>query len=436
MLIMAENKSKVEALASKPPQDASVLQDAGSGQSTKIECDPKESLQSQQQGTTPATQNIEVETSEDAIPTLSSSLTPTHKDTKKIEVLDELKRRILGVIYGNACGDAIGLLTEFMNAREAKVYYGDKIGLEFNLKVPDMHRSRFKEGDWTDDTDQMILIMLSIIDEQGKVSPTDYASKLLSWARKGFPELGDYAGMGLGATTSHVLRHNSFLTDPHSASNSIWELSGRYVAPNGALMRTSILGVFQYHSLERVWQNTLDICKVTHADPRCQASCVALTTAIALMLQKSSEVINKDGSFKEDVILQKSYDAAKIFLGGNKGYKKELKHHMFATKLSTLKLDESKKIGYTYKCLGAGFWAFKQKDFRIALEAITMEGGDADTNGAVAGALLGCKLGVDKLPGSWVGHLLYKDWLDKIIEKFYPFVLNESKEELSKDVTK
>ena len=34
---------------------------------------------------------------------------------------DELKQRILGVIYGNACGDAIGLLTEFMNEREAKI---------------------------------------------------------------------------------------------------------------------------------------------------------------------------------------------------------------------------------------------------------------------------------------------------------------------------
>ena len=33
---------------------------------------------------------------------------------------NELKERILGVIFGNASGDAIGLLTEFMNVREAK----------------------------------------------------------------------------------------------------------------------------------------------------------------------------------------------------------------------------------------------------------------------------------------------------------------------------
>lgn len=38
------------------------------------------------------------------------------------------------------------------------------------MKVPDMHRSRWKNGDWTDDTDQMILIMISIIENNGKVS--------------------------------------------------------------------------------------------------------------------------------------------------------------------------------------------------------------------------------------------------------------------------
>ena len=58
-------------------------------------------------------------------------------------------------------------------------YYGDKKGLEYEMKVPDFHRERWKTGDWTDDTDQMILIMLSIIDQQGKV-------KLLwkSWRRE------------------------------------------------------------------------------------------------------------------------------------------------------------------------------------------------------------------------------------------------------------
>jgi len=55
--------------------------------------------------------------------------------------------------------------------------------------------------------------------------------------------------------------------------------------------------------------------------------------------------------------------------------KKELKKHMFASSLAELKLSEEGKIGYTYKTLGAGFWAFRQSDFRQALTELVMEVG-------------------------------------------------------------
>ena len=45
------------------------------------------------------------------------------------------------------------------------------------------------------------------------------------------------------------------------------------------------------------------------------------------------------------------------------------------------------------------------------------QGGDADTNGAVAGALLGCKLGASALPATWLNELKYKDWLDGHIDR-------------------
>lgn len=46
-----------------------------------------------------------------------------------------------------------------------------------------------------------------------------------------------------------------------------------------------------------------------------------------------------------------------------------------------------------------------------------LQAGDADTNGAVAGALLGCKLGASTLPDSWRDGLKHKDWLDGHINK-------------------
>ena len=53
--------------------------------------------------------------------------------------------------------------------------------------------------------------------------------------------------------------------------------------------------------------------------------------------------------------------------------KDELKKYMYEDSLEKLKLDEDGKIGYTYKCMGAGFWALRQQDFRASLEAITFE---------------------------------------------------------------
>ena len=53
--------------------------------------------------------------------------------------------------------------------------------------------------------------------------------------------------------------------------------------------------------------------------------------------------------------------------------KEELKQHMFVKDLEQLELAASSSIGYTFKCLGAGFWAFKQKDFREAITKLTME---------------------------------------------------------------
>lgn len=86
----------------------------------------------------------------------------------------------------------------------------------------------------------------------------------------------------------------------------VWEGSGKFLAPNGGVMRTSILGTMQFHDLEKVIENTKNACKVTHADPRCIASCVAVTVAIALMLQ--GKHIKNNGEYDVDEITRKAHD--------------------------------------------------------------------------------------------------------------------------------
>ena len=46
------------------------------------------------------------------------------------------------------------------------------------MKIPDFHRSRWQVGDWTDDSDQMLLILLSLLDQGGEVLSAFHADKV------------------------------------------------------------------------------------------------------------------------------------------------------------------------------------------------------------------------------------------------------------------
>ena len=46
---------------------------------------------------------------------------------------------------------------------------------------------------------------------------------------------------------------------------------------------------------------------------------------------------------------------------------------MFAKTLTALKLDEAGSRGYTFKALGAGFWALRQQNYKKAITELVME---------------------------------------------------------------
>jgi ADP-ribosylglycohydrolase len=251
----------------------------------------------------------------------------------------------------------------------------------------------------------MILIMETILELNGSLDERRYAAKLLvprhdttndttrhdecaesdwcgphqRWINRGFPELGDVSGMGLGATTAQVVHHPEFLQNPHAAAEAAWVRLNRNAAPNGAVMRTSILGVLDHDDLDRVVANTVRIAKVTHFDSRCLASSVAATTAIALMLQGAHDVESDEGL--QQVIDKAVAHGLKVL---EPQYAEEFKQHIkgdaSVASLHSLELDDAWKIGYTFKCVGSGFWGLcASNDFKHMINLLVREGGDADT---------------------------------------------------------
>ena len=63
-----------------------------------------------------------------------------------------------------------------------------------------------------------------------------------------------------------------------------------------------------------------------------------------------------------------------------------------------------------FQCVELAVRKSTHKYFTFCLASF-LKAGDADTNGAVAGALLACKLGLPAIPQPWRDGLVNKDWL-------------------------
>lgn len=301
--------------------------------------------------------------------------------------MDDLLDRIKGTIYGQAVGDALGLGTEGMDVYDMAWKYPNGF-TRYSEIFQDHHRRRWKIGDWTDDTDMMLCIANAIIKDKG-VNLTTIAQNFKDWAN-GTP-------MGIGANTYKVLMIGDYVEMPLDVSKRIWEMSRYHSAANGGLMRTSIVGLLPTD----VEQSAANICRLTHYDPRCVGSCVIVSELIhAFVYEKPIP------TYDQIIAIGRRYDERIV----------EYIELSRSEDIKALDLQEDHSVGYTLKTLAAGLWAYWHAEtFKDGLLAVVNAGGDADTNAAVACAILGSKFGFNAIPSEYVDGLIYKEQLDGVI---------------------
>lgn len=307
--------------------------------------------------------------------------------------------RILGCLYGQAIGDALGLGSEFMNKDEVVKNY--PLGLtRYDQIIQDDHRRRWEKGEWTDDTDMMLCILSAF--EDGKFNVQKVAQNFKDWLNGGPSDIG--------MNTFKVLNMRDYVEQPEMCSKICWDASNHQSAANGALMRTSVVGA----AMENVTEQTEAICKLTHYDPRCVGSCVIATSIIHNLIRNDKQL-----SYNEIKAIGEQYDD-RIAEWIDLAYKNE--------DVSALELDKRHSIGYTLRTLAAALWCYwHAKSFEGGLLAIVNEGGDADTNGAIAGAVLGAKFGYNSIPKYYIENLYNEELYRAKANKFISSVLNESK---------
>lgn len=298
-------------------------------------------------------------------------------------IIDKLK----GVIYGQAIGDALGLGTEGMTDEDMAWKYPQGI-THYSDIFQDRHRKRWKIGDWTDDTDMMLCIANAVIKDNG-VNLTSIAQNFKNWA-SGTP-------MGIGETTYKVLILADYVERPQEVAKNIWEMTHRKGAANGGLMRTSIVGTFP----KSVEQCAANICRLTHYDPRCVGSCVIVSQLIHQLMYEGFGL-----TYHQMADIARKYDARII----------DYIDLSLAPDIKALELQDPDSVGYTLRCLAAALWAYwHAPSFQEGLLSIVRAGGDADTNAAVACAILGAKFGYHTIPEEYKEGLIYRNQLDETI---------------------
>ena len=302
---------------------------------------------------------------------------------------DTLIDRLKGTIYGQAIGDALGLGTEGMTDEDMAWKYPNGITLYSDI-FQDRHRRRWKTGDWTDDTDMMLCIARTVVKDRG-VNLTSIAQNFKEWAM-GEP-------MGIGDTTYKVLMVADYVEKPFEVSKLVWEMGHRRGAAKGGLMRTSVVGTFP----KAVEECAANICRLTHYDPRCVGSCVVVSKLIHSLIYE-----NKGLSYYDMIDCAGRYD-------------RRIAEYIDSAKLALdirdLELQDEYSVGYTLRCMSAALWAYwNAKSFEHGLLTVVRAGGDADTNAAVACAVLGAKYGYEAIPDEYKEGLVYRDQLDEVIE--------------------
>lgn len=341
---------------------------------------------------------------------------------------EQLVDKIKGLIFGNAIGDSLGIMTECFSADDSKRAWEGKEWKLMNSISP----RDFPVGDWSDDTDQMILLIQCYLEENCLI-PSKFAEKLVVWKNHGFAELGDTQGIGIGFTTKQVLEDENYNSNPFHVASKVWIIKNG-ISPNGSLMRTSVLGAINYKDIRKVLKQTIEASITTHPDPRGVTSCVVITSTIALLLQGVEENLVKETSLNIGCVFLENYSLMfkeylmKNFLDTGMMVYEMIENDVTLEVLrryASGRIDEclpldKKDMGYSYKCLGCAIWAFEQNNWLESMQRIILEGGDTDTNAAVSGALLGCKLGFGNLPQDMYNELIHRDWLlekvDALIE--------------------
>ncbi|BDG05899.1 ADP-ribosyl-[dinitrogen reductase] hydrolase [Anaeromyxobacter oryzae] len=276
-------------------------------------------------------------------------------DTVTVDLAD-VRARARAAFVGLAVGDALGAPVEFMTAAEIRAKH------RVHREMTGGGWLHLRPGCFTDDT-EMSRCIARAVDAAGGFDLRGIADALSAWMRGRPVDVGSTVRKGL---RSYIL-DGQLETPPNE-----WD------AGNGAAMRTLPVALLALGD-----EALLDRCQVaqahlTHNHPFSDAACATLGRMAQLAVLGLSMVRLR----READLLVERFPAFRFepYRGLATGYVVDtlqtVLHHLFTT-----------------------------RSFEDCLVATVNQGGDADTTGAIAGAVAGAYYGLDGIPRRWLRRM-------------------------------
>jgi ADP-ribosyl-[dinitrogen reductase] hydrolase len=285
-------------------------------------------------------------------------------------------------MLGLAVGDALGAPLEFKSREEASAAV--EAGLEMN------GGGNWDPGEWTDDT-AMALCIAECIGERGfPLDLDDLVRRYAAWAASGPKDIG--------ITTRSALAGVSSAAEARKNAETHHERTAR-TAGNGTVMRIAPIA-FAPGTKEEILDGARDDARLTHWDEAASCASAALCAALLALSggaepwEAAARQASSHSRLAAAVELAAQDDRAAVgeLAGGGEG-------------------------GTCWATLATGLCALHFDGYEEGVAWAISHGFDTDTNAAVAGALIGCRDGVEAIPKRWISGLRERERIESVAER-------------------
>lgn len=292
--------------------------------------------------------------------------------------------RAKGAFYGTLIGDALGAPVEFKQ-RNRFPQVRDMIPCEHFGLDP---------GSFTDDGSLMLCLAAALNHTRGDYDPYVVLCHYMEWLKNGYMSVNDEV-FDVGRTTRNALMR-FYATSETQADTT----DDEFEAGNGSMMRLAPIPILYGADLVNLWRIAETESATTHASRTAIWCCQVLAVATALALRGSS----KSAILEYVRNLEDVPECCKPIVHGE--FLQETRDSIPAS-------------GWAMHTLQVVLWAFfGTETFEDGLIAVVNLGGDADTNGAVFGALAGAFYGYDTIPERWCTALQKQDMVNNVFGEF------------------